>query len=292
MPPIELDDSSDLQVPLSELNKNLIINNENNNDNHNHDYKSKDINKNYQIKNSKNEEIVLVPTPVDYAQYMKMQYSRDFSNFENKNFLKENLDSNKNSINFQGGLIPKYLKDFYNFNNNNETNLNILEQQNYKNYLQDHSNDLLNLDYASKITRNAHFDMGLINNKPLKSNELSNSHSDAFYGSNSKLNSNIIPNFLESESQPQINNSKAKLNYIDNTIDIKNFMKSQEEDIQKYFNNLNKLEYEKVYNRINDINKEQEIFNKIKNSDGNLDFNGVWKEFQISSNKKVKNNMN
>jgi hypothetical protein len=292
MPPIEVDNSLEFKNPIPDLNKNKNVDLNNDKDNN-----GNEKNKNFQIKKLNNEEIVLIPTPIDYQQFMKMQYSKDFSKFEDKDFLGNNLeknlniDSNINSNYLQGGLIPKYLKDFYSSNKNNITNLNFLEQKEYDNQFQnnfeDQKNNLINLNYANEITKNAHIDMGLINNKPLASNILG--VSDSVYDSNSKFNTNSNINFMESVSKPQIIIPKEKLNYVNDNIDITKFMKSQEDDIQKYFNKLNKLEYEKVYNRINNINKEQEIFNKIKNSDGNLNYNDIWREFQISNNKMVKN---
>lgn len=197
---------------------------------------SKDFNINNQ---AKNEEIVLVPTPIDYEQYMKMQYSKDFSKFEESSLN----DFNKN--NFQGGLIHNNLKDLY-FNQTN--------------FLQPDQSSLFN--YADQITQNAHFDMGFNNNKPV-------------------IESDSNLNFMEKNLQ-----KITQKNFKDD-IDVNKFMKSQEDEIQKYFDKLNKLEYEKVYNRINNVNKEQEAFDKIKNSDGNIDFNEIWREFQINNTNKV-----
>ncbi len=54
----------------------------------------------------------------------------------------------------------------------------------------------------------------------------------------------------------------------------------QEDEYHNLFEKINKMEYEKVYNSLNNEKFENEIYEKIKNSDGELDFGDVWKKFQ------------
>jgi len=57
-------------------------------------------------------------------------------------------------------------------------------------------------------------------------------------------------------------------------------MKMQEDQYQKYFDEINKMEYKKVYDSLNNKNYEKQIYDKIISSDSNIDYNEVWKNNQ------------
>lgn len=61
----------------------------------------------------KQEEYVLIPTPVDYEQFMKMQYSKDFTNINSldKNIIPDGLQNKLSS-----GLIDRNILNNYNQN--------------------------------------------------------------------------------------------------------------------------------------------------------------------------------
>lgn len=56
----------------------------------------------------------------------------------------------------------------------------------------------------------------------------------------------------------------------------------QEDEYHNLFEKINKIEYEKVYNSLNNQKFEKDIYEKIQNSEGELDFSEVWKNFQGS----------
>lgn len=54
----------------------------------------------------------------------------------------------------------------------------------------------------------------------------------------------------------------------------------QEDQYQKYFDEINKIEYKKVYDSLNNQNYEKEIYDKILNSDSSIDYSEFWKKNQ------------
>lgn len=56
----------------------------------------------------------------------------------------------------------------------------------------------------------------------------------------------------------------------------------QEDQYQRYFDEINKMEYKKIYDSLNDRNYEKQIYDKILNSDSNIDYSEFWKNNQKS----------
>lgn len=56
----------------------------------------------------------------------------------------------------------------------------------------------------------------------------------------------------------------------------------QEDQYQKYFDEINKNEYKKIYESLNNKNYEKQIYDKILNSDANIDYSEFWKNNQNS----------
>lgn len=73
-------------------------------------------------------------------------------------------------------------------------------------------------------------------------------------------------------------------------------MKIQEDQYQKYFDEINKMEYKKVYDSLNNKNYEKQIYDKILNSDANIDYSEFWKNSQkadiMQNNQGLLGNMN
>ncbi len=59
-------------------------------------------------------------------------------------------------------------------------------------------------------------------------------------------------------------------------------MKMQEDQYQKYFDEINKMEYKKIYDSLNDKKYEKQIYEKILKSDSNIDYSEFWKHNQKS----------
>lgn len=223
--------------------------------------KSREINTNNLNNDNNREDIVLIPTPIDYEEFMRMQYSNSqIQTTKEKGFLKD-IPNNQNNFLLNNFTLP--LSNEININNNNNNNKEINSFNNF-NFPLVQDKNLFN--YANLISQNSQNDMGILN-------------------VNNNINNEKI-NFMEIKNQ-----NPLKINFnntLNNDIDVKKFMKMQEDDIQKYFDKINKLEYDKVYNKINNLNKEQEVFNKIKNSNGEINFNEVWRDFQINNTNRVK----
>ena len=62
---------------------------------------------------NKQEEYVLIPTPIDYEQFMKMQYSKDFTNI---NSLENKIIPNNIQSKLGTGLIDNKMLNIYNHN--------------------------------------------------------------------------------------------------------------------------------------------------------------------------------
>jgi len=54
----------------------------------------------------------------------------------------------------------------------------------------------------------------------------------------------------------------------------------QEDQYQKYFDEINKIEYKKVFDSLNNQNYEKEIYDKILNTDSSIDYSEIWKNNQ------------
>lgn len=101
------------------------------------------------------EEYVLIPTPVDYEQFMKMQYSKDFTNI---NSLENNIIPNNFQSKLGSGLIDSKMFNFYNQNPALDVN-SIANSTAFENMNKDIYNQINNgveqkflIEYANKLS--------------------------------------------------------------------------------------------------------------------------------------------
>jgi hypothetical protein len=167
----------------------------------------------------KEEEYVLIPTPVDYEQFMKMQYSNDFTNIKS-------LDNNKIPNNLQNklsaGLIDNKIFNFNNLNPSFDIN-SIRNLTSFQNLNNDIYNQLNNgdeqkflIEYANKISGqsktqdpklpNEYFLPNFPNNE--NNQKIINNSGEEKNSQEENFETQTNLNFIEKKSESPIKNTK------------------------------------------------------------------------------------
>lgn len=178
------------------------------------------------------EEYVLVPTPVDYDQFMKMQYSKEFAKFDNLNG--NVLPSNQEQM----GLIDSKYKELYSsFGPNmmnvsmdsikNSTLFNSINKNIYKELNESEQKKLLN-DFPSNLAlqptrQNTEDVMSNSNNKSFKNSNSNNN----FVGNKSDFFDTSSIKFVELNSNGNINNLNPQKQSSIKSIENSNFLREQ-----------------------------------------------------------------